>query len=1135
MRDSKTYIIPSIESENETLFNPFPGLRPFGVEESYLFFGRDGQSDEVLYNLAKNRFIGILGASGGGKSSLVYCGLLPILHGGFFTQTGSAWQIIITRPGSKPINNLAISLTKTDKIEIEEDDYFNQSLTESILRSSSLGLIDAIKQLYKTNKNILIFIDQFEELFRYRKESQYNDKVNETYSFIKLLVEAISQDEIPIYIALTMRSDFIGDCSQFQELAYLINKSHYLIPQMTRSDMSEAITGPIAVAGGSISQHLVNQLLNDIGDNPDQLPILQHALMRTWDYWIKHRVGDEPMDINHYHAIGGIEKALSEHANEAYNELSPRGKEIATYIFKTLTEKGADNRGIRRPTSVSDLALISHASEAEIIDVVEKFRVVGRSFLSPPSKFTLNNETIIDLSHESLMRIWDKLKLWVEEESTSVQMYLRIAESAMLFQSGKTGLWRPPDLHLALSWRLKQQPTLAWAQRYSSDFERTISYLDASEHEYQAEEQNKIRLQKRALKRSRVFALVLGLAAVLSLGFMLYSQVLRVEADKQRIMALKQTREAKWQKQVAETEQERAKADGLYAKLKSNESGIRKTMAEQALENANIQTKRALDFANEATLQKLLADSNARMAYLEKLKADASAMTAQRAQGKAYELRMQSIAQSMAVKSVQIDKDKNQKALVAYQAYLFNKKFKGLPFNTDVYSGLLSSLKAFKGKTYNYLSGHSATVRSIVFSPSNNVFFSAGNDGKIIQWYMRDSTIHKTIFKNKYFNTCLDITINGKWLACGTDSIIQIFDLINPVSDPVKILKGHSANILSLSFAPDCKNLVSSSDDHRVVLWNVETGEKREITKRNASVRSIAFTSDGKNIIGGTSDGDLILWNRYGKDSLKLFSDKHNPINVITISPDGSMLAFADNAGNIKIWNVSFKKQIGSLGGHSAKISDLKFSPDNNYLASSSFDGTIRIWNTDNFNYQPYVLKDENKSWVWSIAFSTDNNYLIAGMKNNNIIKWPLNTKQIADWLAPYVSRNMSYEEWVSYVGKDITYVKTFPEKSIGKGVTADNINGQTIKQYGLNQDIVYKVQFAVSKKAIPLISKNFNGLDGVEVIKDGDTYKYVIGNSKSLEEALKLQRVVQGYGYKETFCVASKMNKLIPLSELKK
>src|SRR5438045_5738891 len=95
--------------------NPFPGLRPFKIEESHLFFGREGQSDEVLLKLSKSRFVGVIGPSGSGKSSFIYCGVLPILYGGFLTDASPNWEVVVTRPGGGRIDNLAESLLKTSK------------------------------------------------------------------------------------------------------------------------------------------------------------------------------------------------------------------------------------------------------------------------------------------------------------------------------------------------------------------------------------------------------------------------------------------------------------------------------------------------------------------------------------------------------------------------------------------------------------------------------------------------------------------------------------------------------------------------------------------------------------------------------------------------------------------------------------------------------------------------------------------------------------------------------------------------------------------------------------------------------------------------------------------------------------
>lgn len=163
-------------------------------------------------------------------------------------------------------------------------------------------MVELIKsKIRKEKKNHLIFIDQFEELFRFK--STDDQAVDEASAFIKILTEAVSQREIPIYVVITMRSDFVGDCSQFPKLTRLINDSQFLIPQMTREEKKQAILGPVSVMGGKIDDRLVQQLLNDVGDNADALPIMQHALMRTWDYW--QRNGDSDlMEIAHYEAVG---------------------------------------------------------------------------------------------------------------------------------------------------------------------------------------------------------------------------------------------------------------------------------------------------------------------------------------------------------------------------------------------------------------------------------------------------------------------------------------------------------------------------------------------------------------------------------------------------------------------------------------------------------------------------------------------------------------------------------------------------------------------------------------------------------------------------------------------------------------
>jgi hypothetical protein len=496
------------------LLNPFPGLRPFEPDEDHLFFGREKETDELLERLRTSRFLAVVGTSGCGKSSLVRSGLIPSLHGGFMAKAGSNWRVSLLRPGEDPIGHLVKALDIPEVIGSTYEALASTSrvVMEAALRRGTLGLIDAVREArIPADDNLLIVIDQFEELFRFQRSRHVENAREEAVAFVKLLLEATAQQEIPIYIVVTMRSDFIGDCIDYPGLPEAMNAGQYLVPRLTRDQLRSAITGPVAVAGGQIAPRLVLRLLNDLGNDHDQLPVLQHALLRTWDHWKENQPPDKPLDIDDYEAVGTLRDALSRHAEEAYLEaISIARPTTVELIFKALTETFADPRGVRRPRSIEQLAEIAHVPEAEVIRVVEVFRRPGRSFLMPPSTVPLSSRAIVDLSHESLMRCWTRLIAWAEEERASAAVYLRLTRAAAWFEEGTAGLWRDPELELGLKWRRENSPTLAWAQRYDSSFERAMSFLDRS-----AAERDRLAAQRRA-ERRRQWRQLQGIAAVLA-------------------------------------------------------------------------------------------------------------------------------------------------------------------------------------------------------------------------------------------------------------------------------------------------------------------------------------------------------------------------------------------------------------------------------------------------------------------------------------------------------------------------------------------------------------------------------------------------------------------------------------------
>ena len=499
--------------------NPFPGLRSFEPEEEHLFFGREKQVDELLTRLRLTRFLTVVGFSGSGKSSLVRSGVVPALFSGQMSGMGSSWRISVMRPGIDPIGNLAKALWEPVAFDYDDDfDLFGdddeeddvdperdrvvRAMLPTTLKRGSLGLVDAVRQLDLEEGELqLVVVDQFEELFRFKRQSKGGKGDNQAAAFVKLLLEGGAQQKVPIFVILTMRSDFLENCAEILGLTEAINEGQYMVPRMTRAQRRTAITGPVAVSGAEMSSRLIMRLLNDVGDNPDQLPILQHALMRTWKHWHENHKEDESIDLRHYEAIGTMTGALSMHAEEAFKEQGDQlGQEVARRTLTALTEKGQDGRGIRRPATVHEISLITGVQEESVMACADGFRRQGRSFLVPSGDGPLTPDATLDISHESLMRVWTRLSNWVEEEAQSARRYCNLAQAAERHQEGIAGLYRDPELQMALRWQEETEPNAFWAERYDSGFERATVFLERSREERDRAEASR-ELQRKQLLR----------------------------------------------------------------------------------------------------------------------------------------------------------------------------------------------------------------------------------------------------------------------------------------------------------------------------------------------------------------------------------------------------------------------------------------------------------------------------------------------------------------------------------------------------------------------------------------------------------------------------------------------------------
>jgi hypothetical protein len=609
---------------------PYPGLRPFNLGDEEFFFGREAQTCALYAKLRLNRLIAVVGRSGCGKSSLVRAGLLPVLIAESAARGTKKWSIAAFRPQGRPLMELGRTLLKLktevggDRLEVfdAETQDLRRSRMDAMLRRNSLGLVEAARELLSSPDDaLLIVVDQFEEIFRF--EGTNRDDANEATAFVRLLIEAINADSPQIHVLLTMRLDFLGDCARFQRLPEAISDGQFLVPNLSRAERRAAIEQPALKSGKQIRPEVTQRLLNEIGEDPDQLPVLQHVLMRMWQ-----QAGNDPeITLLHFEETGGVTEAISRHANQIYSSLpSDPHRSAAERLFKAISERDRDGRWIRRARPFAEIAAIVRGdnesmsdaeSEKTVIDVIEAFRAADCCFLMPPANEEITPLKRIDISHESLLRGWTKLtgsagqQGWIVEEADNGRKY-----NDLLEDEKRSYIFPSEIADERARWWQDARPNAVWSERYGGHFADAMSFLKAvcDRHTKELEIRRKKVVRAKLLRAGT--AIVIGVLAASIIGVFYFRALDRAQLEAQReavaqeSIKLKRDYDVKSDQLQKDIEAQRAQWEKIQLEISRTVRNVERMPStdEQVRKDLNDLVKSSAT-VSDATAQRAVVDS----------------------------------------------------------------------------------------------------------------------------------------------------------------------------------------------------------------------------------------------------------------------------------------------------------------------------------------------------------------------------------------------------------------------------------------------------------------------------------------------------------------------------------------------
>ena len=387
---------------------PFKGLASFEPVDADYFFGRERLVAQLVARLVGAGFLGIVGPSGSGKSSVLRAGLLPALAGGVLPGS-EGWRRLLLRPGARPLEELRRVLVSG--------------------ASDPLGeTLDALP----SGARLLLAVDQLEELFTACRSD------DDRKAFADTLARAAADPDGRAVVVVALRADFYGRLAAYPGLAELLGANHVLVSPMQASELRRIVELPASRVGLRVEPELAESLIDDVEGESGALPLLSTALLELWQ-----KRTDDTLTLTAYRESGGVQGAVARLAEGTYARIPDGRKPIVRAIMLRLVGEGEGDAAVRRRAPLAELDLERNEDVADVLATLADSRLVTVS------------EGHVEVAHEALLREWPRLSEWIEDDTEGRRLRRHITQAATDWDAAgrdQGELYRGARLAAALDW-----------------------------------------------------------------------------------------------------------------------------------------------------------------------------------------------------------------------------------------------------------------------------------------------------------------------------------------------------------------------------------------------------------------------------------------------------------------------------------------------------------------------------------------------------------------------------------------------------------------------------------------------------------------------------------------------------------